>query len=508
VIVKDLNGNVLSRNVDYVVKYSNNVNAGTANVSVVGLGNYTGTINTTYTIKKLDISNMNVDIADDIKAEYTGSQIKPAVKVENLVENKDYSVSYKENINVGTAQIIISGIGSCQGEIVKTFTITKADISNFKATLEYDTVLANKIKNEPAVFIDGLSAEDYDVAYENNIEPGTATVIITGKGNCTGTIIKTFEIEEALDTVVSATTILFGASNELRIAGKNRYETAFATANKVLLAKGLEKFSTVVIAAGNDFPDALSAGYLANKYDAPLLLASDYTMEDLQAYLEEKLVGGGKVYIVGGKAVVSESLEYLLSMMEYDVKRLAGANRYETNLEILKEAGVEREDLLICSGMNFADSLSAYATGKPIMIVGNTLTANQKAYLDTISAERKVYVIGGTGAVSANIDKEIAAYAKLGVERVFGANRFETSAEVAMKFFRATDNMICTYGLDFPDGLVGVSLATTINAPILLVTNANSDAAAAYADAAAAKNIISLGGTALISDATVKKIIG
>lgn len=115
--------------------------------------------------------------------------------------------------------------------------------------------------------------------------------------------------------------------------------------------------------------------------------------------INSNLASGGTVYIVGGTGAVPAALDQKINGK---VQRLAGSNRYATNIEVLKEAGVEGEDLLIASGKGFADALSASAAKKPIFLVGAALTADQKSYLDTNAkiTSGKIYIIGGTGVIS------------------------------------------------------------------------------------------------------------
>lgn len=91
---------------------------------------------------------------------------------------------------------------------------------------------------------------------------------------------------------------------------------------------------------------------------------------------------------------------------------------YETEL---RAAGVEDEPILVCTGAEFADSLSASATGYPILLVGKKgLTEAQLNFLQE-HAENPCYIIGGTGAVSAAVEKRIAA--DMTVKRISGGTR-------------------------------------------------------------------------------------
>ena len=287
----------------------------------------------------------------------------------------------------------------------------------------------------------------------------------------------------------------------IRVKGKTRYETGFAVANYLKEVLGIEQFEAVVIANGENFPDALAGSYLAHKKNAPILLTNKNQDANVLAYIEANLVSGGKVYILGGTAAVSQEFEDGLVAKGIDYARVKGATRYETNLEILKEAGVTADQkILIATGNNYADSLSASATGLPMVLVGKGLTDAQKAFLETTS--KNFVILGGEGAVSAEIEADLAAMGT--VERVKGKTRYETSVEIAKYFFTAPESAVLGYANDFPDGLCAGPLAIALKAPLILTADGKTDAADAYIE-----NITSgvvTGGEARISDDSVREI--
>ena len=287
----------------------------------------------------------------------------------------------------------------------------------------------------------------------------------------------------------------------VRIFGSNRYETAFKAANELKALKGGGQFDTVIIACGTNFADALAGSYLAAVKDAPILLVDKARVAKVTTYIKSNLKAGGTVYILGGENAVPKNMESGLA--GFEVKRFAGSNRYATNLMILKEAGTEGKDILVATGTNFADSLSASATGMPILLVNKKLTADQKAFLK--SSTGKKYILGGENAVSADVEKELKAYGT--VERLGGSNRYTTSTLIAETFFENPKSAVLSYALNFPDGLCGGVVAYKQGAPMLLVIDKNgAKAATTYAKKVGIKNGYALGGTGLISDATMRQI--
>ena len=141
------------------------------------------------------------DVADQT---YTGSLIAPNVTVTcndvELVKDTDYTVSYSNNKNVGTATISITGIGDYTGTITKNFKIVARDISGTTiGSIPNQTYTGNSISALPVITYNGVTltkGTDYTLTYSNNVNVGTGTVTITGKGNFKGTTSKNFTIKD------------------------------------------------------------------------------------------------------------------------------------------------------------------------------------------------------------------------------------------------------------------------------------------------------------------------
>ena len=290
-----------------------------------------------------------------------------------------------------------------------------------------------------------------------------------------------------------------------RVAGDDRFETAIKVADKLKSELGVVKFNNIVVANSDEFADALSATALAADKDAPILVVNKNNESIVKNYISANLNKGGNVYIIGGTAVVSESFEKSLTGCK--VTRLGGSDRYETNLEVLKTLGATgASDIMVASGLKYPDALSASATGNPVLLVGKTLTDNQKAYLATLGGNDDYYVIGGTAAVNATVMNQLKA-SKLGtVTRLGGDTRYETGLAVAEEFFDNARTVVIASGDDFPDGLTGGVLANAMNAPLMLVNQYNTDVAADYVDDNSVRTVIAIGGTTVIPDVTLNKV--
>ncbi len=135
---------------------------------------------------------------------YTGSAIEPTVTVnvgkKTLTAGTDYTVTYKDNTNVGTAKVIVTGKGNYTGSVETKFNITaKALTASMVRDIAAQTYTGSPIVPELTVK-DGETAlskdTDYTVKYQNNLNAGTATVTLTGKGNYSDSVSKTFTIKQ------------------------------------------------------------------------------------------------------------------------------------------------------------------------------------------------------------------------------------------------------------------------------------------------------------------------
>lgn len=192
-----------------------------------------------------------------------------------------------------------------------------------------------------------------------------------------------------------------GLSTE-RLAGKTRFETAELIADKL---GANSRVTEAVVVDGYNFADALSIGPFAAKNNMPIYLTKPDQLPN-----ETSLKKYGKTYIVGGHAAVSETVENKLN----NPTRLAGKDRFQTNLEVLNYFGIEENTLSVATGMDFADAL----TGSVLAAKNNTgmlLTRNtglnnaQKNYLQT-NRYAQMTIKGGPVSVSTQVEAQLGEY--------------------------------------------------------------------------------------------------
>ena len=143
---------------------------------------------------------------------YTGSACKPSVTVtykgKKLIEGTDFTISYKDNINIGTASVVIIGKGNYTGTVTKTFAIAPKNTSGLTISGIADKTYNGKAQTQFVAVKNGTAAlkngTDYTVSYKNNINAGTASIVITGKGNYTGAVSKTFAIKKAANSITAS----------------------------------------------------------------------------------------------------------------------------------------------------------------------------------------------------------------------------------------------------------------------------------------------------------------
>jgi len=215
-----------------------------------------------------------------------------------------------------------------------------------------------------------------------------------------------------------------------RIAGADRYETS------ALVAEEYNTDLTEAILANGEpgnYADALTANYLSGVADAPILLTkSDKIPADVKQQLED--AGVDKVWVVGGKSAVSDSEIASLRDAGYEVERISGTDRFETNADVIAAGGDADSDLgLVSTGFNFPDALA----GGPLAYDGHPMALTTKDDIDddVLAALKdagvnKVLILGGKAAVSQDVVDELEA-AGVAVVLTPGASEDEVVAAIA-----------------------------------------------------------------------------
>ncbi len=199
------NGNTLVKDTDYTISGPETLVAGTETATIEFKGNYTGTVTHQFNVVTNDFNSAAIYF-QQINQTYTfdGTEQKPEIRVERagktLAENTDYTVEYRNNVNAGTAEVVVTGAGTYAGTKSVNFTINKAKLSDAVLTISPDSygTTGQPIMPTYTVKLGGydLKATDYTAKATNNVNTGTATLTLsaTDAGNFTGTISGTFTI--------------------------------------------------------------------------------------------------------------------------------------------------------------------------------------------------------------------------------------------------------------------------------------------------------------------------
>jgi putative cell wall-binding protein len=288
-----------------------------------------------------------------------------------------------------------------------------------------------------------------------------------------------------------------------RLAGDDRYETAATIA--------LNRFdpadvSTVYLATGTNFPDALAGGPLAAANDSPVLLVQPTTLPDVVAdalatlHPSEVVALGGEVAV--GQAVLDAAAA---AAGGASTDRLSGPDRYATAVAIAQALGGSPTTVFLATGTNFPDALAGGPAtgGAPILLSdpGSLSPATADALTDL--APTRVVALGGNAALSDDVLLDAAAAAGgADTSRLFGIDRYATGVDVAHTL-GAVDVVYVAVGTKFPDALAAGPAATTEGAPIVLtVPDALPDTVRTYInDLPALRRVVVLGGPAVMSQA-------
>lgn len=260
-----------------------------------------------------------------------------------------------------------------------------------------------------------------------------------------------------------------------RFFGLDRYKTAKRIAEEV--NKG--QTENIILASGNNFPDALSSSVLAYQLKAPILLVDTSAASSVEAfeYIKEHLSPSGSIYMTGGISVIGKDFRVKLNQMGYvdtQIFQLGGSDRYETSVRIAETLNtIKGTPVILVTGTDFKDALaiSSFAAyeGWPMLLIGEYVPSSVEQYLKNIQPS-KIYIVGSSSSVSPNTEKQVRELLpSTQVERLAGNDEFSTGAIVMKKFAPDPRNVYIASGSVFADALSGSILAAQTSSPIILV---------------------------------------
>ena len=370
------NGKKLAKNKDFTVSYPSQgidayKSAGTYEILLTAKqnGNFTGTRTVQFTITNNTLIS-SATVKKIANQAYTGKAIEPTLEVTMkkapLVKNTDYTVTYANNIESGTATAILTGIGKYAGTKKVTFKINGTPLKGAVVSGITDKVY-NGTAQEQKITVTlnnkTLTAGiDYKVVYSQNINAGTATVTIKGIKAYSGTVKKTFKIT-AYDMKENAGSQIGGLGKEITVkylkggskpkleltfAGKKLIEgtdyTVSCQNNKTVTTANTKSKPTMTIKGKGNFKGSLTktftiTGKALNDTEAPVTLN------------------------VADKGFVDKAGKYISVpvLIDTDGKKLAAGKDYESTVVYSLEDGTE---LTKNSKVNAGTKVKVRVTGK------------------------------------------------------------------------------------------------------------------------------------------------
>ncbi|HBG7570532.1 TPA: cell wall-binding repeat-containing protein, partial [Clostridioides difficile] len=259
------------------------------------------------------------------------------------------------------------------------------------------------------------------------------------------------------------------------LTGSDRYETAVKI-SKEGWKNGSDK---VVIINGDVSIDGIISTPLATTYNAPILLVEKNNVPN-SVKSELKRLNPKDIIIIGDENAISKTTaNQIKSTVNASQTRLNGSNRYETSLLIAKEIDknhdVEKVYITNANGGE-VDALTIAAKAgqdkQPIILTDkDSITDNTYKWLKSEDLQN-AYFIGGPQMISTNVINKVNGITKDSVtnNRVYGADRHETNANVIKKFY--TDDeleaVLVAKSDVLVDALAAGPLAANLKSPILI----------------------------------------
>ena len=358
-----LDGKVLQAGKDYTISYRNNLNVGVATVIATGMGDYTGYTSKNFTITKRAMAGGTVSVASSVS--FTGSNITPSVTVKaagrTLTRGTDYTVSYSNNKNVGTASVYVYGKGNYSGTLSAKFDIVPAKQQIQKLETRYK-----------GFYIDWAqkgSATGYDVEYSVNANmSGAASKHLTANKPDTLTVSglsgdKTYYVRVRSYTNVNGK-VYYGAWSDVK---------SIKTANNDITKATVSGISTKAFTG-----KAITQNVTVKVGSTVLKNGTDYTV----SYSNNKKVGKATVKITGkGKYGGVITKTFKINPAKQQIQKLTAKS---------KAFFVDWAQKGSATGYEIQYATNSKFTGAKKVTITNNKT--DKTTVSKLSANKKYYV--------------------------------------------------------------------------------------------------------------------
>jgi len=304
-----------------------------------------------------------------------------------------------------------------------------------------------------------------------------------------------------LNNKTTTTVVATPTASVTRLAAADRVATAVEI-SRARFAAG--EAAAVVLTTGSQFADALGGTPFAVAVGGPVLLtpSAGELADATRTEIRRVLAPGGTVHVLGGTGAVPAAAEDALRSDGFAVVRLAGGNRFETAVAVASARPSPPAAIFLADGRLFPDALAggpaaAHLGGVVLLTDGAALPGVTAGYL-AAHPDVPVYALGGRAAAAAPAATAIA-----------GADRYETAALVAQRFFESPAFAGVASGLSFADALGGGADAGARRGPLLLTRD--GDLPAPVADYLSARRSLVkatsvYGGAAVVGDAVLLSV--
>ena len=408
-----LDGKTLTADTDYTVAYADNIEPGTAKLTITGSGNYTGTATGTFKIVPIPIAN--AEVSGLANKTYNGSEQTqtPVVKLDGstLTAGTDYTVSYSNNINAGTATVTITGTGHYEGTASADFTIAKA-AQSFTVKAESTSIDVGKTTKVTATGAKETSKYTFSSS-DTSIAEVDASGTVTGKAEGTVTI-----------TVRTAATANYKAGSKTVKITVNEPQTINLEDNAVISGltnrtyNGSEQFQTPVV--------KLKDGTVLKE-------GTDYTV----SYENNRNAGTATVIITAAdgskyEGTASAAFDIAKAAQSFTVKASATSIDAGKTTKVAATGAKEKPKFTFTSSnakvatVDAAGTVTGKAAGTVTIPVRSAETANYKAASKTIriTVNKVLKKPGNCHFVKWNNAKYTSC--RIGWVKVDGAEGYET----------------------------------------------------------------------------------
>ena len=417
--------------------------------------------------------------------------------------------------NIGRHVDVVAPGGRLDGN-ASTAVLTLGDPVAVGEPAPYLTVLSGTSFSAPLV--SGLAA--LYLAEHRGATPGDVARALITTAEDLGEGLAGFDIGYGYGMVDAARMLAHAPGQTLaRVAGGDRYETAVLASRRAFPDPDL--VDVVLLATGENYPDALAGGPLAAREHAPVLLTPS---DQLHGATRSELarLSPDRVILLGGTGALSPAVEAALAR-DYTVERAAGPDRYATAATIALgdptggtwRAWNSADVVYLATGQNFPDALpggaAAAAFDAPLLLTArDSLPAATEEALWLLQPSR-VVVLGGTSAVGQAVVDRLA-HLGIRVDRAAGRTRYETAiaalCPVATLCQDDTRVAVVATGESFADALGGSAAAAALRAPLVLVPGRQDvpDVVAREVADLGPEHVVLLGGTVAITDAVEDRV--